>query len=81
MIVGAERLLDDPRHLLGRVITGMHLINYGTIPLGALLGGLLGTVLGLRPTMWIMTAALVLSTGILLTGPIRLHRDLPDTTG
>ncbi len=70
-----------PRHLLGRVVTGMHLINYGTIPLGALLGGLLGTVLGLRPTMWIMTAALVLSTGILLTGPIRHHRDLPDTAG
>ena len=81
IIKDSFRQTYTPRHLLGRVVTGMHLINYGTIPLGALLGGLLGTVLGMRPTMWIMTAALVLSTGILLTGPIRHHRDLPDTTG
>ena len=81
IIKDSFRQTYTPRHLLGRVITSMHLINYGTIPLGALLGGLLGTVLGLRPTILIMTAALVLSTGILLTGPIRHHRDLPRTTG
>ena len=81
IIKDSFRQTYTPRRLLGRVITGMHLINYGTIPLGALLGGLLGTVLGLRPTMWIMTAALVLSTGILLTGPIRHHRDLPEAAG
>jgi MFS family permease len=80
IIKDSFRQTYTPRHLLGRVITGMHLINYGTIPLGALLAGLLGTTLGLRPTMWVMTATLVLSTGILLTGPIRHHRDLPDPT-
>ena len=66
-----------PRHLLGRVITGMQFVNYGAMPLGALLGGLLGTVLGLRPTVWFMTATFVLANGLLLTGPLRRHRDLP----
>ena len=31
-------------------------INYGTRPPGALLGGLLGSVLGLRPALWIAVA-------------------------
>jgi MFS family permease len=78
IIKDSFRQTYTPRHLLGRVVTGMNLINYGTIPLGALLGGVLGTVLGLRPTMWIMTGAFVLSTGILLTGPMRHRRDLPE---
>jgi MFS family permease len=70
VIKDSFRQTHTPRPLLGRVITGMQLLNYGTIPVGALLAGLLGTHLGLRPTMWIMTAALVASTGILLAGPL-----------
>ncbi|MEU8815100.1 MFS transporter [Actinoplanes sp. NPDC048796] len=77
IIKDSFRQLYTPRPLLGRVITAMQLVNYGAIPLGALLGGFLGTSLGLRPTLWLMTATLVLSTGILLTGPIRDRRDLP----
>ncbi|MGK5683187.1 MFS transporter [Actinoplanes sp. URMC 104] len=77
IIKDSFRQTYTPHHLLGRVVTGMHLINYGTIPVGAFLGGLLGTVLGLRPTVWVMTVAFVLSTGILLLGPIKGHRELP----
>lgn len=67
-----------PRPLLGRVIVSMQFLNYGAIPLGALLAGLVGTTLGLRPTMWIMLGGLVLATLVLLIGPIRAHRDLPE---
>ncbi|WP_030443719.1 hypothetical protein [Actinoplanes subtropicus] len=49
----------------------MQLINYGTIPLGAVISGLLDATLGFRPAIWIMTAAFVLATGNLLTVPIR----------
>ncbi len=77
IIKNSFRQTYTPRHLLSRVITGMHLINYGTMPLGALLGGFLGTALGLRPAIWLMATALILSTGIQLIGPIRHHRDLP----
>jgi MFS family permease len=77
IIKNSFRQTYTPRHLLSRVITGMHLINYGAIPVGALLGGLLGSVLGLRPAIAIMAATLVLATGIPLIGPARHRRDLP----
>lgn len=77
VIRGTFRQSYTPRHLLGRVVTGIHLLNYGAIPVGAVLGGVLGTALGLRPTMWIMAVLLVLTGGILLIGPIRRDRDLP----
>lgn len=79
IIKDSFRQAYTPRHLLGRVITGMQFVNYGAIPLGAVLSGLLSTVVGLRPTLWIMASVFVLSTGILLTGPIRRRRDLPGT--
>jgi MFS family permease len=66
-----------PRHLLGRVTVSMQFVNYGTIPLGALLGGALATTIGLRPTLWIMLGGLVLSTLVLLGGPLRHGRDFP----
>ena len=77
VIKGSFRQAYTPRHLLGRVLTGMQLLNYGTIPLGALLGGVLGTTLGLRPALWLTTGLVVAATGILLIGPIRRSRDLP----
>jgi MFS family permease len=65
VIKDSFRQLHTPRQLLGRVITGMQLLNYGSIPIGAVVAGLLGTELGLRPAMWVMTGALVASTAIL----------------
>lgn len=56
-----------PPHLLGRVSATMRTITAGVRPLGALLGGLLGTWLGIRPTLWI-TAACALAAGLLLLG-------------
>ncbi|MEU1948144.1 MFS transporter, partial [Streptomyces sp. NPDC020125] len=52
-------------------------VSYGTLPLGALLGGALGTALGLRAAMWITTAGIPLAGLILLFSPIRRSRDLP----
>ena len=66
-----------PGELFGRVSTSMQVINFGTIPLGAILGGSLATALGLRPAMWIMTTLLVPAAAILLLGPLRHYRDLP----
>lgn len=77
IIKNSFRQTYTPRELLGRVITSMNLVNYGTLPLGALIGGLLGTYIGLRPTIWVMAAAFVLSTGIELIGPTRKRHDLP----
>jgi hypothetical protein len=49
-------------------------INYGTRPAGALLGGLLGTALGLRPALWIAVAGGVLGCLLLLPSPLPRFR-------
>ncbi|MEU3754347.1 MFS transporter [Streptomyces olivoreticuli] len=66
-----------PPGLLGRLTATTAFLNYGTIPLGALLGGTLGTALGIRTAMWITTAGVPLAALILLFSPIGRSRDLP----
>ncbi len=79
IIKNSFRQTYTPPHLLSRVIASMHIINYGTIPVGALVGGFLGTTLGLRPAIWIMAFCLILASGIQLIGPMKRRRDLPIT--
>ncbi|MEV6981336.1 hypothetical protein AB0M95_08780 [Sphaerisporangium sp. NPDC051017] len=78
VIKGSFRQVYTPRHLLGRASVSMQFVNLGTIPLGALLGGALGDSLGVRPAMWIMTGGMTLTGFILLAGPLKRDRDLPD---
>lgn len=66
-----------PDKIRGRVSTSGSFLNYGAVPLGALLAGTFGTAFGIRPTLWIMTALLALSGLILLLGPARHRRDYP----
>ncbi|MEW1698065.1 MFS transporter [Streptomyces sp. NPDC091278] len=66
-----------PAELLGRVTATTLFLNYSTIPLGALLGGSLASLLGARTTMWAVTAALLAAGVFLLVGPLRGLRDLP----
>ncbi len=40
-----------PPHLLGRMNATMRFLVWGTIPLGAFLGGVLGQTIGIRPTL------------------------------
>ncbi|MFE0023941.1 MFS transporter [Amycolatopsis sp. NPDC059021] len=77
VIMDSFRQAYCPPELLGRVVATTTFIKYSTIPVGAVLGGFLGDHVGLRPTMWIMTGALVCCTAILLWGPIRRMRDFP----
>jgi MFS family permease len=67
-----------PSDLLGRLSASSAVLNYGAIPVGAVLGGLLGTGLGLRPAMWLMTAGVPLAALILWFSPVRRCRDLPN---
>ncbi|WP_243704552.1 MFS transporter [Micromonospora sp. KC723] len=78
VIKGVFRQQYTPPHLLGRVLVSMQFLNLGAIPLGGLIAGTLGSTLGVRPAMWIMTAGLALAGLILLIGPMRHQRDLPE---
>ena len=54
VITVSLRQLITPNRLLGRVNSGYRLFGWGTRPLGAAAGGLLGQLLGLRPVFLIM---------------------------
>ncbi|MEW1687123.1 MFS transporter [Streptomyces sp. NPDC091265] len=77
VIQGAFRQRYCPPQLLGRVSASVSFANFGAIPIGSVLGGSLGQVLGLRPALWLLTAGLALTPLLLLIGPMRRRRDLP----
>ncbi|WP_242439055.1 MFS transporter [Streptomyces sp. CB00455] len=77
VVFASFRQAYAPPEMLSRLITFAMTINHSSIPLGGLLGGGLGTLIGLRATLWTTAAMLVAACGILLAGPIVLHRDLP----
>ncbi len=66
-----------PARLLGRMNATMRFLVWGTTPLGALLGGALGTWIGLRPTLWASQVGEVLAAGRVIASPLRTMRDFP----
>jgi predicted MFS family arabinose efflux permease len=42
-----------PERMLGRMNATMRFIVWGTIPIGAMAGGLLGGLIGLQTTIWV----------------------------
>jgi MFS family permease len=70
-----------PADLRSRVSGAFQAVNYGTRPVGALLGGLLGTVIGLRPALWIATAGGVIGFLLLLPSPLPAYRMPEAVTG
>jgi MFS family permease len=79
VIKGSWRQVYTPHHLLGRVVASMQLVNFGTMPLGALVGGLLASRLGVRSTIWCAAAFLALTGLALLFSRLRGLRDLPES--
>jgi MFS family permease len=69
-----------PAGLRSRVSGAFQAVNYGTRPVGALLGGLLGTLIGLRPALWIASAGGVLGFLTLLPSPLPAFR-MPTVDG
>ncbi|WP_436801145.1 MFS transporter [Streptomyces coeruleorubidus] len=79
IVVGSFRQTYCPPHMLGRVVATAMVINHSTIPLGSLLGGVLGDAVGYRTAMGIMTGVVALSWLVLGMSPMRRERDLPQT--
>jgi MFS family permease len=78
IIIAAFRQSYSPPGMCGRVTATMRFLIFGTSPLGALLGGGLGSWLGIRDALWILLGAAALSGTLLLTRALRGRRDLPD---
>ncbi|MFD3454863.1 MFS transporter [Streptomyces sp. NPDC058691] len=77
IVIGGFRQAYCPPHMLGRVVATAMMTNHSTIPLGSLLGGVLGDAVGYRPAMWIMTGIVAPCWIILAMSPMRRERDLP----
>ncbi|RKR90907.1 putative MFS family arabinose efflux permease [Micromonospora pisi] len=68
-----------PPEILGRVNATFLWICYGVIPLGALVGGTLGSQLGLRTALWICVLGTWSAALFVVFSPLRKMRDLPAT--
>jgi MFS family permease len=67
-----------PDRLRSRVQGAYMVVNYGVRPVGAILGGLLGSAIGLQETLYIVTACAIAGSVVLLPSPIPRLRELPD---
>jgi MFS family permease len=66
-----------PPDLLGRVNAASRWITWGTLPLGAVVGGALAATTGVRTSLWIATIGGCLSGLWLYFSPLRGMRDIP----
>ena len=66
-----------PPALLGRMNATMRFLVWGTMPLGALLGGILGSTIGVRETLLVAAIGGFLPVLPVFFSPLRKMRELP----
>lgn len=66
-----------PPELMGRMNATIRFLVWGTMPLGALLGGVLGSSLGVRTTILIGALGGLLAPLSVIFSPLRTMRELP----
>jgi MFS family permease len=64
-------------NMLGRMNATMRLIVWGTIPIGSLAGGILGTTIGFQSVLWISAAGAFLAFLPVFFSPVRTLREIP----
>jgi MFS family permease len=71
------RQVVTPDRLAGRVTAGHRFAVYGAGAAGALVGGALGTALGLRPALFVCAVGALLSPLLAVFSPLRQLREQP----
>ncbi len=66
-----------PDRLLGRMNATMRFLVWGTLPLGGVIGGVLGQLVGVRETVWIGTIGGCFAFLPVFLSPLRKARELP----
>ncbi|MGW7415391.1 MFS transporter [Streptomyces sp. NPDC054863] len=74
--VSFRQMLCPPR-LLGRMNATLRFMMWGTLPLGALVGGAIADGLGARAALWVCAVGFLVVPLPLLLSPLRTMRDLP----
>ena len=67
-----------PDRMLGRMNATMRLIVWGTIPIGAVIGGFLGSTVGLTAALWVSAIGSFLGFLPVLFSPVRGLREIPE---
>jgi len=62
--------LHIPDALRSRIVAAYRFVNYGTRPIGALLGGILGSTIGIRETLWFAVAGGMVGVLFLVGSPM-----------
>ena len=75
---GAINAALVPDRLRARVSGSYNVVNYGVRPVGAFLGGVLGSAIGVRETLWIAAIGALAGVVWLLPSPIPALKELPE---
>jgi MFS family permease len=67
-----------PRRLQGRMNASVRFLVWGTLPVGGFLGGVLGSTVGIRGTLWVAAIGEAAAFIWLLPSPIPSMRDMPE---
>jgi predicted MFS family arabinose efflux permease len=67
--------LAMPQALRSRLVAAYRFVNYGTRPVGALMGGVLGATIGLRETVWVSVVGSTLGVIFLFFSPMPRLRE------
>jgi MFS family permease len=78
--VSLRQAITPPR-MQGRMNASMRFIVWGTIPVGALLGGVLGTTIGLHETIWVAAIGGVVALLPVALSPVRSLERMPEAVG
>ncbi|MBM9504273.1 MFS transporter [Streptomyces sp. KK5PA1] len=66
-----------PPELMGRMNAAVRWVVWGTLPLGSVLGGILGTLIGVRPVLWVAFIGSWAAGWFVFFSPLRHMRDVP----
>lgn len=67
-----------PRRLQGRMNASVRFLVWGTLPLGGFIGGVLGSTIGLRSTLWVAAVGQAIAFLWLLPSPIPSMHEMPE---
>ncbi len=67
-----------PERMQGRMNSVIRFLVWGTMPLGALLGGALGTWFGLRPALWVAAIGALFASLPIILSPVPKLREMPE---
>ncbi|WP_328720250.1 MFS transporter [Streptomyces sp. NBC_00247] len=67
---------DVEESMMGRAMAGLQVITSSTVLVGALAGGFLGDLFGVRTALWVLTGTALLVVGLVGPAAVRAARDL-----